>query len=406
MARNHAAEQLFDFFYGELKNLDNYDLECMICEYLVAYYEINGRKAQRNANILTFPELGITLAPSIGQRNNQSVLLRFEVSSEKWDKTVVENSAGMGSNQPESLSNAMESFTSAFLDGLLLMAEGGTCYERFDSYFAGHTHSWQVWLSDLVSIGEAPDIEEAQYYWEQLQDLIAERLGNQRFCVVKIFASRSFGSVTCECRIDGIISYELTEILEAMTRMWPTERFGSHKMFFFISQSPDTFIEGHNFSREYQKELDYLVNVVLRLYGQYCGPGEVEQLPDVINNLVEDHTLAEELCMLLPELCAQRKFAELSFSDAIALAIGRHDSPVLVFTHQMTDYMPICQALDKVLGKGTMPEDIKVAFDVCAQSSTIFKTITDILAKNPKAHLTDIKNLTLLLSASEAFVLR
>ena len=152
MARNHAAEQLFDFFDGELKNLDNYDLECMICEYLVAYYEINGRKAQRNANILTFPELGITLAPSIGQRNNQSVLLRFEVSSEKWDKTVVENSAGMGSNQPESLSNAMESFTSAFLDGLLLMAEGGTCYERFDSYFAGHTHSWQVWLLSLIHI--------------------------------------------------------------------------------------------------------------------------------------------------------------------------------------------------------------------------------------------------------------
>ena len=215
MESKHHAPYL-DLAQLDFEKQDNFDIEVLICESLIDYCAQHNIVTECISNELHFINLDIVLRPTIMQLNSQSVLLCFELTSEHWDKSIIENSAGMGVDTAQALANALESFSSACLEGLLYMLSEQSCYESCTSTFMGHEHKWQVYLSDLVSIGEAPDIEEAQYYWDELKEMLLPRLGNQRFCYIKVFASKSFGSVFCECRIDNVLSNDVTQLLVKM----------------------------------------------------------------------------------------------------------------------------------------------------------------------------------------------
>ena len=388
----------------DFNKLDHFDLEVIICNTLREYCSALGFAAKRENNELLFGEYNLILRPTIAQLNKQSVLLRFEMLSDNWDKSIIENSAGMGADTARALSNALESFTSACLEGLLAMISQKNSYETCTSSFLGHEHQWKVYLGDLVSVGEAPDIKEAQYYWEELKELILARLGNQRFCYIKVSASKSFGSVFCECRIDNIISHDMTKHLMEQTQNWPTEKFASHKMFFFLQQQPDTILPGPLFYAPEQRELSYQVNVALRLFSKCSCDEDYAELINLLKEVVPDPILAQELYYFLPEMCVRRLFNEISFSDQLTINISSQANLELT-AHQLSDYMPIERALDEVLA-GSQDQELLDGFKICAYYSSTYSLISHMLEDSPKAKITDLTELHSTFFTTDNFIIR
>lgn len=403
MESKHHAPYL-DLAQLDFEKQDNFDIEVLICESLIDYCAQHNIVTECISNELHFINLDIVLRPTIMQLNSQSVLLCFELTSEQWDKSIIENSAGMGVDTAQALANALESFSSACLEGLLYMLSEQSCYESCTSTFMGHEHKWQVYLSDLVSIGEAPDIEEAQYYWDELKDMLLPRLGNQRFCYIKVFASKSFGSVFCECRIDNVLSNDVTQLLVKMTKHWSTQKFASHKMFFFLKQDENTVLPSDLFLPPKQKELNYQVNVALRLFGQCSSQEEYEQLPLQLQEIIPDKVLALELYYFLPEICTQLMLPEISFSDAISLSIGDNE-PINIHIHQLTDYLPIYRALTNLMTDNPSDE-LKEAFKLCSFYSSAFNVINQVLNESPETKLTDLSGLTTCYFVPPSFEIR
>lgn len=403
MESKHHAPYL-DLAHLDFEKQDNFDIEVLICESLIDYCAQHNIVTECISNELHFINLDIVLRPTIMQLNSQSVLLCFELTSEQWDKSIIENSAGMGVDTAQALANALESFSSACLEGLLYMLSEQSCYESCTSTFMGHEHKWQVYLSDLVSIGEAPDIEEAQYYWDELKEMLLPRLGNQRFCYIKVFASKSFGSVFCECRIDNVLSNDVTQLLVKMTKHWSTQKFASHKMFFFLKQDENTVLPSDLFLPPKQKELNYQVNVALRLFGQCSTQEEYEQLPLQLQEIIPDKVLALELYYFLPEICTQIMLPEISFSDAISLSIGDNE-PINIHIHQLTDYLPIYRALTNLMTDNPSDE-LKEAFKLCSFYSSAFNVINQVLNESPETKLTDLSGLTTCYFVPPSFEIR
>ena len=403
MESKHHAPYL-DLAQLNFDKQDNFDIEVLICESLIDYCAQHNIVTECISNELHFINLDIVLRPTIMQLNSQSVLLCFELTSEHWDKSIIENSAGMGVDTAQALANALESFSSACLEGLLYMLSEQSCYESCTSTFMGHEHKWQVYLSDLVSIGEAPDIEEAQYYWDELKEMLLPRLGNQRFCYIKVFASKSFGSVFCECRIDNVLSNDVTQLLVKMTKHWSTQKFASHKMFFFLKQDENTVLPSDLFLPPKQKELNYQVNVALRLFGQCSTQEEYEQLPLQLQEIIPDKVLALELYYFLPEICTQLMLPEISFSDEISLSIGDNE-PINIHIHQLTDYLPIYRALTNLMTDNPSDE-LKEAFKLCSFYSSAFNVINQVLNESPETKLTDLSGLTTCYFVPPSFEIR
>ena len=403
MESKHHAPYL-DLAQLDFEKQDNFDIEVLICESLIDYCAQHNIVTECISNELHFINLDIVLRPTIMQLNSQSVLLCFELTSEQWDKSIIENSAGMGVDTAQALANALESFSSACLEGMLYMLSEQSCYESCTSTFMGHEHKWQVYLSDLVSIGEAPDIEEAQYYWDELKEMLLPRLGNQRFCYIKVFASKSFGSVFCECRIDNVLSNDVTQLLVKMTKHWSTQKFASHKMFFFLKQDENTVLPSDLFLPPKQKELNYQVNVALRLFGQCSTQEEYEQLPLQLQEIIPDKVLALELYYFLPEICTQIMLPEISFSDAISLFIG-DNKPINIHIHQLTDYLPIYRALTNLMTDNPSDE-LKEAFKLCSFYSSAFNVINQVLNESPETKLTDLSGLTTCYFVPPSFEIR
>ena len=403
MESKHHAPYL-DLAQLDFEKQDNFDIEVLICESLIDYCAQHNIVTECISNELHFINLDIVLRPTIMQLNSQSVLLCFELTSEQWDKSIIENSAGMGVDTAQALANALESFSSACLEGLLYMLSEQSCYESCTSTFMGHEHKWQVYLSDLVSIGEAPDIEEAQYYWDELKEMLLPRLGNQRFCYIKVFASKSFGSVFCECRIDNVLSNDVTQLLVKMTKHWSTQKFASHKMFFFLKQDENTVLPSDLFLPPKQKELNYQVNVALRLFGQCSTQEEYEQLPLQLQEIIPDKVLALELYYFLPEICTQLMLPEISFSDEISLSIGDNE-PINIHIHQLTDYLPIYRALTNLM-TGNPSDELKEAFKLCSFYSSAFNVINQVLNESPETKLTDLSGLTTCYFVPPSFEIR
>lgn len=403
MESKHHAPYL-DLAQLDFEKQDNFDIEVLICESLIDYCAQHNIVTECISNELHFINLDIVLRPTIMQLNSQSVLLCFELTSEQWDKSIIENSAGMGVDTAQALANALESFSSACLEGMLYMLSEQSCYESCTSTFMGHEHKWQVYLSDLVSIGEAPDIEEAQYYWDELKEMLLPRLGNQRFCYIKVFASKSFGSVFCECRIDNVLSNDVTQLLVKMTKHWSTKKFASHKMFFFLKQDENTVLPSDLFLPPKQKELNYQVNVALRLFGQCSSQEEYEQLPLQLQEIIPDKVLALELYYFLPEICTQIMLPEISFSDAISLFIG-DNKPINIHIHQLTDYLPIYRALTNLMTDNPSDE-LKEAFKLCSFYSSAFNVINQVLNESPETKLTDLSGLTTCYFVPPSFEIR
>ncbi len=326
------------------------------------------------------PEWNITIRPEIDQLDQQMAVLNFYVSSPDWEEPLFECCAGTGRDTDTAIGTATGSFLFAFMQGIALMQRGedGTAFE---SSFAGHTHRWSVYKSNVVGIGEKTgDDDDAKEvtarYWELLKDHIAKRLGNQKMCYVKIYAAKAVGAdgehITGECRINDVPSEELGALVGKLAAKWNVQQFASQKQFFFIKQDPATVLP-YPYSDAKIPTLSVMVKRALDIFAEVKTQEQYEQLFDKLNEAIGDETLAWECLSFLPEICAERAFGKLTFSEELLFSFG--DNSTAVYKNQLADFYPLGNLMFSLFDSGIFGERTNDLYRSMIGMSSIYSAV-------------------------------
>lgn len=289
-------------------------------------------------NAILLPRQGVRILPQVEQISQRGAVVNLWLEAPQWGKRLFECSVGMGSSPTQALGLSASSFIFSFLEGVMRM-EDRVEPRELETLFDGKAHRWELYPSNIVGLGSAPQ-PEGQVWWELLGEDIQRRLGNQRVCYVKIYGAKVDGQVTGECRVDDIKSEELSAKVAQAVERWPAGQFASQKQFFFIRQQEETILPYPYEGAEGERRLRSALGEAVRMFMACRTEEDYDQYSQRLGERIGDETLADECLTFLPELCAANAFPQLQAAETVEICReGR--PPETVYKNQLADYYPL-----------------------------------------------------------------
>lgn len=356
------------------------------------------------------PEWNITITPEIDQLDNQIAVLNFYINCPDWEEPLFECCAGTGKDADSAIGMATGSFLFAFMQGIALMKRGEDGIP-LESEFNGKAHRWSAYKSNVVGTGESTGSDEdtktvTTVYWDLLKEHIVKRLGNQKMCYVKIYAAKAIGAdgeqITGECRINDVPSAELGELVGEIAAKWNVRQFSSQKQFFFIKQDPATFLP-YPYSENKINVLREKVRTALKLFAAVQTQEDYDNLPDKLLAALGDKTLVEECYSFLPEICAERAFGQIQFSEEVQFFIP--NKPVVsIYKNQLADFFPLGNLMFGIFDSGYFGEKTNDLFGLLTSLSSIYGAVKQL--QESSKELDKCRMTSLLFNMSEEFEIR
>lgn len=355
------------------------------------------------------PEWNIAIKPQIDQLDDRMAVLNFYISSPDWEEPLFECCAGIGKDADTAIGMAVGSFLFAFMQGIAIMQRGEDGVP-LESEFNGNTHRWSVYKSNVVGNGEniGDDVKEVTaLYWDLLKEHISKRLGNQKMCYVKIYAAKAVGAdgeqITGECRINDVPSSELGALVGEIAAKWNVQQFASQKQFFFIKQDPATLLPSPYGSENKITVLKEKVKTALELFNGVQTQEDYDSLPDRLLAALGDKTLAEECYSFLPEICAERAFDQMQFSEQVQFFVP--NKPIVtVYKNQLADFYPLGTLMFTLFDSGYFGENTNNLYGLLVSLSSIYGAVQQ--AKEKGSDIKDCKMTSLLFNTSSEFEIR
>lgn len=289
-------------------------------------------------NAILLPRQGVRILPQVEQISQRGAVVNLWLEAPQWGKRLFECSVGMGSSPSQALGLSASSFIFSFLEGVMRM-EDRVEPRELETLFDGKAHRWELYPSNIVGLGSAPQ-PEGQVWWELLGEDIQRRLGNQRVCYVKIYGAKVDGQVTGECRVDDIKSEELSAKVAQAVERRPAGQFASQKQFFFIRQQEETILPYPYEGAEGERRLRSALGEAVRMFMACRTEEDYDQYSQRLGERIGDETLADECLTFLPELCAANAFPQLQAAETVEICReGR--PPETVYKNQLADYYPL-----------------------------------------------------------------
>lgn len=355
---------------------------------LESVHELFYVKNEIRGNTVVVPEWDMTIVPRIEQCGDRIAVVGFHISDPDFDEPLYECCASTGKDTDSAIGSCVGSFLFAFMNGILQMKnrDGG---KQLQSTFGGKTHTWRSYNSDLVGMGESVDSGEnavATKYWDMLKNEIVKRLGNQKMCYVKIFASKAIGKsdeqVTGEVRINDVPSAELSKIVSKHAAEWNINQFASQKQFFFVKQenAPTDEYSGESG----RAVLRGKVKTALELFVEVKDEKSFEALPDKLAAALGDPVLATECFSFIPEMCAEHAFQEVQFSEQIIISVQGENETISCYRTQLAHYYPIQNAVFGLFSDGTFGEATNDLYRSLIGMSATGSAVSQFLEKSDK----------------------
>ncbi len=289
-------------------------------------------------NAILLPRQGIRILPQVEQISQRGAVVNLWLPDPQRGQRLVGCSVGMGCSPTQALGLSASSFIFSFLEGVMRM-EDRVEPRELETLFDGKAHRWELYPSNIVGLGSAPQ-PEGQVWWELLGEDIQRRLGNQRVCYVKIYGAKVDGQVTGECRVDDIKSEELSAKVAQAVERWPAGQFASQKQFFFIRQQEETILPYPYEGAEGERRLRSALGEAVRMFMACRTEEDYDQYSQRLGERIGDETLADECLTFLPELCAANAFPQLQAAETVEICReGR--PPETVYKNQLADYYPL-----------------------------------------------------------------
>jgi hypothetical protein len=351
-------------------------------------------------------KMNMFVTPHVTGLADHKAGISFVVYSPDLGGEMYEHSTGIGDDTVQSVEVAVCSFAYSFIDGLVKMngkADEKDSDSEIATIFGGKTHKWRAYFSDVVTIGNAPDVGGAEYYWNKLKKLILKRLGNQKVCYVKVYLDRAGGDITGECRVDDALSMELSILLVNEVSKWKPKGFASHKMYFFIRQEDET-LEPYPYSGENgQIALKKKIKTAMDLFYEADTEEKNGQLFQNMKKALDDDILAFECYSLLPEMCAENAFRNVRHSESMDIFIG-DKPPRQIYKNQLADYWPMSRILFDILNSGAFGSHTDELYKKYVDTSAIKSVLEQLGQKGIKPE--DVKMEPLEFRAEEWFEVR
>ncbi len=326
-------------------------------------------------NSIVIPDWEMTIKPQVEQFKDNFAVIGFHLFSSYFDSPLYECCASTGKDGDLAVGSCVGSFLFAFMNGIVQMKNGENG-KPVTSEFNGKTHKWQVYNSDLVGMGENVNSEEedtvALKYWGMLKDEIVKRLGNQKLCYVKIFASHAVGKddeqVIGEVRINDVPSRELSEVVKKHAEKWNVRQFASQKQFFFIKQEN---AEPCPYSGENGRALlKTRVKNALEIFNNANADEPLNDLLEKMENSLGDISLANECFSFLPEICAEHAFPQVQYPEIVQISVDGK-KPETFYRNQLAEFYPIGQAMFELFSSGVFGEETNDVYrKLIARSAT------------------------------------
>lgn len=354
-------DALFDDNETDLPKAAEYMLHCVLHGHLEQPDVIEGDHVR-------VPSWNLTITPVVESLDSRSMaVVYFYLDCPDWDETIFECSAAMGDTPKNALARSGGSFLFSVMDGISQMQEDGDHIEENMecSSFAGAEHRWKVYKSNILGMGDAPETEHFAVYWDALKEDILSRIGNQKMCYVKIYGAKNGDDITGECRINNLKSEELSRKVEELVSQWNTTGFGSQKQFFFLRQDPRTVLP-YPFSKEQIAEKTVQA---VKLFHEAQSQEEYDALIEKYREMTGDASLAQELFLFPPELCAENAFQDhLPESEILHFSFGP-DRSETIYKTQSASYCTIAKALFHGFESGAFSdwaEDVYRKYILCS----------------------------------------
>ncbi len=354
-------------------------------------------------NHIYLPDWQLTITPAIQQLTEQSAVLDFYLQHPDWNMTLYECCASPGKDTKTAIGLATGSFVFGMMKGITDMFTNANP-RNMETEFAGTPHKFNVYLSDVVGMGEAPQVEDFDHYWNLLKEDVKKRMGNQPFCYVKVYTSMVNGKLICECRIDDIISNELSEKLTVEASKWPYCSYASHKQFFFIKQDTATLQAYPYRGEKGEKEFIGKVLKAVQLFHASTTQEAFDSLHERMIMELGDATLATECRYFLPEICAENAAADkIQASEAIILvtADGKKHT---IYKQQLADYYPLERTIYTAFQQGLFGDETNAIYHDLIGTSAICNVLNQMLEQGSK--LEDCKLTSLMFNVDERFEIR
>lgn len=314
--------------------------------------------------MVILPKWNISIYPRIDEMSEKIVTSHYYISSTEWDEPLFECSTGIGNTQKDALGMSQGSFLFGITDAIMHMINDENSKE-LQTEFAGHEHSWKVYVGNIVGMGQTPADIDADCYWNALRDQIAKRIGNRKLCYVKIYgANDGNGNIIGECRINNIKSDELSGIVADMVRKWDNTQFGSQKQFFMIKQNEETYIE-YPFTIS---EIKDKTELAMKLFEKCETEEEYDKFPDTLLTITDgDSSLAWELYSFIPEICGSNAFNKLKYPETVLMNFCGETHKY--YLTQLYSYYPIVDGVFRVLNRGILNDTNKTYREYISVSS-------------------------------------
>lgn len=345
-------------------------------------------------NCLYLPDWQLRITPEIQQLTDQSAVLGFYIHHPNWGPLLYECCASAASDAKTALAMSAASFLFGFMQGIAqLFAKENP--RTLETTFAGKPHRFNTYISDIVGMGESPEIENVAMYWELLKDDIKKRMGNQRFCYVKVYASKIRDEIIGECRINDVQSDELSAKVADFIKDWKVESFASQKQFFFIEQDADTIQPYPYWGEQGEKAF---IGKVLKAVQMFHASDTQEAFDTLQERLVTelgDATLAIECRYFLPEICAEHagEQQQVKFSETIDLLYPDGEK-ITLYKHQLTDYYTLQDTIFTAFEQGVFGEEANAVYQELVGTSAICSVLEQMLESGSQLEDCQLTGLT------------
>lgn len=359
-------------------------------------------ETQLRENSVLISKWDVSIYPDVQQVNERGVVLDLYIKAPQWGKSLYECSVGMGSDPQSNIGLALGSFIFAFMKGIAAMEnkkEGIT----LTTSFSNKTHQWTVYKTDIVGIGKNENFTDVDTYWDALKEDIKKRLGNQKLCYVKIFGSKMGDDVTGECRIDDVVSQELSKKVADIVSKWQVEGFVSQKQFFFIRQEESTTLPYPYEGEAGFQLLKDKVALAAKMFHESDTEELYQSLPERLGEALQDKVLGIECFSFLPEICTEHAFSEAMYSEKVNFAYP--SGPMIeVYKSQLADYELLKRAILTVFNEGTLGELTDDIYREYIGSSATYSVFAQMQEKG--SDLKDASTVAIAFSVDEDFEIR
>ncbi len=314
---------------------------------------------------IIFPKWNISITPKVENLKENMATTIYRISLPEYDTDIYECSAAVGKDQKTAIGMAQGGFMFGVMDAVFNMLKNNSP-KRLTTEFAGNKHNWNVYFSNVVSMGQNVDKTEFDFYWNLLKEHISKRIGNQKLCYIKVYTSNlGNGEVNCECRINDIPINEISDILAEIAKKWNVSAFASQKQFFIIKQDSETVIE----SPFKVRDIRNATVEAMKLFEACKTDDDYDTFDIRLEKMLGDLSLASELYAFIPEICAENAFPEVKTSEQVDIYFeGRHNN---CYKTQLASYYTIFTTVFEVFESGILNNVNEVYKNYISLSSLI-----------------------------------